>query len=217
MPKLPDSGFDRVAPFYDKLARLVYGSSLQEAQLYLLPFIPPQSRVLVIGGGSGWLLEQLILTGKQLDILYLEAAPGMLALAKTKYSQLKACPGCRVTFRLGTEATLLPHEQFDVIITPFILDLFPLQRLHQLMQRLSDALVANGVWLFADFWPVRKPTPWWQKALVWGMYTFFGIVSGVEAKKLPEYKVQFDKIGMHEIASQSFYSGFVQGKVFRRK
>ncbi|MBC5993458.1 class I SAM-dependent methyltransferase [Pontibacter cellulosilyticus] len=217
MPKLPDSGFDRVAPFYDKLARLVYGSSLQKAQLYLLPFVPDKSRVLIIGGGSGWLLQQLILTGKQLDILYLDASPAMLHHAKSKYSQLSFSHSCKVEFRLGTEAALLPHDEFKVIITPFLLDLFPPQRLQQLMQRLSDALASGGQWLFADFWPVQQPARWWQKVLVWGMYTFFGAVSDVEAKELPDYGVYFKQLGLQEVSTKSFYAGFVQAKVFERK
>ncbi|GAB3193762.1 ubiquinone/menaquinone biosynthesis C-methylase UbiE [Pontibacter aydingkolensis] len=216
MPNLPDSGFDKVAPFYDALARLIYGDALQKAQLYLLPFIPDKSRVLVIGGGSGWLLKQLILTGKQLDILYVDASPRMLNKAEAKYKSLVQPHSCQVIFRLGTEAALAPHEQFNVIITPFLLDLYPPQRLRRLMQKLSGSLTAGGLWLFADFCPVQYPMPWWQKTLVWGMYTFFGAVSGVQAKKLPEYDFHFDSLGLQKIASESFYSEFVQGKVFIR-
>lgn len=216
MSRLPDSGFDKVAPFYDALARLIYGDALEKAQLYLLPFVPDQSRVLVIGGGSGWLLQQLILTGKQLDILYLDAAPGMLTRAKAKYKSILRSHSCQVSFRLGTEAGLKPDEQFDIIITPFLLDLFPPKRLHQLMQRLSAALVPAGKWLFADFWPIKQPSPWWQKVLAWGMYTFFDALSGVEAKQLPDYGRHFQELSFREVASQQFYGGFVQAKVFER-
>ncbi|WP_299818898.1 class I SAM-dependent methyltransferase [uncultured Pontibacter sp.] len=216
MPTLPDSGFNRVAPFYDSLARLIYGDALQKAQLHLLPFIPDQSKVLVIGGGSGWLLEQLILTGKQLAVLYLEAAPGMLTRAEAKYKSITQPHACQITFRLGTEAALQPHEHFDCVITPFLLDLFPPKRLQQLMQKLSAALTPEGRWLFADFWPVQQPAPWWQKVLTFGMYTFFGAVSGVEAKKLPDYSRHFQELDFREIATRPFYGGFVQAKVFER-
>ena len=216
MQKLPDSGFDRVASFYDRLARLVYGDALEQAQLYLIPFIPANCRVLVIGGGSGWLLQQLVLTGRQLDILYLDAAPGMLKRAEAKYKSMHLPHSCQVTFRLGTEAALQPHEQFDVIITPFLLDLFPPQRLHQLMQQLAAVLAPAGKWLFADFWPVKQPIPFWQKLLTWGMYAFFGAVSGVKARHLPNYGRHFQDLGFKEVATQQFYGGFVQAKVFRR-
>lgn len=216
LPTLPDSGFDRAANFYDPLAQLVYGNSLRNSQLYLLPFIPDNCRVLVIGGGSGWLLEQLLHTGKQLDILYLEASPKMLQKAEQKYTQLRHACTCKVDFRLGNEEALLQHEQYDIVITPFLLDLFPPKRLQQLMQKLDKALSENGLWLFADFWPVQHPPAWWQKILIWGMYVFFGAVSGVEAKELPDYAKHFQRLGYGEVASESFYGGFVQAKVFER-
>lgn len=218
MPKhLPDSGFHYTAPFYDRLAKFVYGNSLQQAQLALLPFLPRQGRLLVIGGGSGWILEQVLQTEKQLDILYLDAAPAMLERARAKYTKFSHPHNCTVKFRLGNEQQLQPQEQFDVILTPFLLDLFPPQRLQQLMQKLHTALVPDGLWLLADFWPAQQPPPLWQKVLVWGMYMFFGAISGVEARQLPDYGAHFSSFGLSEKYSSSFYGGMVQAKAFANR
>ncbi|WP_162053527.1 class I SAM-dependent methyltransferase [Pontibacter pamirensis] len=214
MPNLPDSGFHRVASFYDRLARLVYGDALEQAQLSLLPHLPQQGRVLVIGGGSGWILEQLLLAGKQLDILYLDAAPAMLQRARHRFERFRQPHQCMVSFRLGTEQALQPHEQFEAVITPFLLDLFPPLRLQQLMQTLAAALTPHGRWLFADFWPMQQPPPLRQRLLVWSMYSFFGFVSGVKAKQLPDYTAHFNSLGFKEEFSRSFYEGMVQAKVF---
>ncbi|RDV14652.1 class I SAM-dependent methyltransferase [Pontibacter diazotrophicus] len=214
MPNLPDSGFHRIASFYDRLARLVYSDALEQAQLSLLPHLPQKGRVLVIGGGSGWILDQLLLTGKQLDILYLDAAPAMLQRAQYRFERFQLPHQCMVSFRLGNEQALQPHEQFGVVITPFLLDLFPPSRLTQLMQTLSAALTPTGRWLFADFWPMQQPPPLRQQLLVWGMYTFFGLVSGVKAKQLPDYATHFSSLGFEEKYSSNFYGGMVQAKVF---
>ena len=216
LPNLPDSGFHRVASFYDWLARLIYGDALEQAQEALLPHLPPQGRVLVIGGGSGWLLEQLLKTGRQLEILYIDAAPAMLQRAQQRYIGSQQPHQCSIAFRLGTEQALQPQEQFDVVYTPFLLDLFPPRRLQQLMERLTDALTPNGIWLFADFWPQQQPPPRWQKLLIWGMYAFFGTVSGVKARQLPDYAQHFKSLGFQELYSRSFYKGMVQAKVFVR-
>jgi ubiquinone/menaquinone biosynthesis C-methylase UbiE len=217
LPNLPDSGFHRVAPFYDQLARLIYGDALEQAQRSLLPYLPDQGRVLVIGGGSGWLLEQLLHTGKQLDILYIDAAPAMLQRAERRYTRFQQPHRCTVSFRLGTESALRPQEQFDVVYTPFLLDLFPPLRLQKLMASLAAALHPTGCWLFTDFWPVRQPLPYWQRLLIRSMYAFFGVVSGVKARELPDYASQFQRLSYREIYSQSFFSGMVQAKVFRRE
>ncbi len=121
-----------------------------------------------------------------------------------------------VEFRQGTDADLHPGEQFDVVITPFILDLFPEKRLTQLMQRLYAVLIPEGVWLFADFCPVQQKPPFWQKLLAKSMYLFFGILSDVKAKQLPDYKTQFSELNLQEQATKSFNKGFVQAKVFRK-
>ncbi len=210
MPTPPDSGFDRVAAFYDPLARLVFGSSLQRAQLWLLPFIPDDATILIIGGGSGWLLQQVLIQTSPKHILYVEASEKMLQKAR----QQTSAPSI-VTFRHGTEASLQPDEQFDVIITPFILDLYPEPRLTQLMHRLHAALRPKGLWLFADFWPAEQKPPMWQKLLAKSMYLFFGLLSNVQARHLPNYSLYFDDLGLQEKDSASFYGGFVQAKVFK--
>ncbi|MFD3002498.1 class I SAM-dependent methyltransferase [Pontibacter toksunensis] len=214
MPNLPDSGFHRVASFYDRLAHLVYGNALERAQESLLPHLPNKGRVLVIGGGSGWILEQLLITGKQLDILYLDAAPAMLQRARHRFDCFQQPHHCSVSFRLGTEEALQPHEQFERIITPFLLDLFPPSRLQQLMQTLAAALTPHGYWLFADFWPLQQPPPLRQQLLIRGMYTFFGLISGVKAKQLPDYASHFRSLSLEETCSSSFYGGMVQAKVY---
>ena len=216
MPRLPDSGFDRVASFYDRLARLVYGHALEEAQVALLPFVPPRGRVLVIGGGSGWLLERLLQTGRQLDILYIDAAPAMLQRARRRYIGFRQPHRCTVSFRLGTEQALQPQERFETIFTPFLLDLFPPRRLQRLMGALAAALTPNGSWLFADFWPLQQPPPRWQRLLLRGMYLFFGLISGVKARRLPDYALHFEALHFREVYSRSFFRDMVQAKVFVR-
>ncbi|WP_317175560.1 class I SAM-dependent methyltransferase [Pontibacter beigongshangensis] len=201
---------------YDVLARLVYGSSLQRAQQALLPFIQEHDRVLIIGGGSGWLLEQVLVSCPGLQVLYLEASPKMLQLAKHRFQQLNA-PGATVAFRLGTEAALERTEVFDKVVTPFLLDLFPPQRLRPLMERLARHLAPEGLWLFADFWPVATPPPWWQRFLIRSMYAFFGTISNVQASTLPVYQDHFKKLQLQEVYTKPFFKGMVQAKVFRRE
>lgn len=194
----------------------MFGSSLQQAQQALLPFIPEGARVLLVGGGSGWLLEQLLQSGKTLDVLYLEASPKMLHLARKRYINYPATHSCIVHFKLGTEAALSPPQQFNVVLTPFLLDLFPAQRLHLLMQRLAAVLAPQGLWLFADFWPATQPAPLWQKLLERSMYFFFGVLSGVKARRFPDYGRHFTALGLVQTHSFTFYSGMVQAKVYRR-
>jgi len=217
LPQLPDSGFDHVASFYDPLARLVFRDAQLRAQMVLLPFIEDNTRVLIAGGGSGWLLQQLLNTGKQLHILYLDASPKMIEMAERRNRQQLTQSYASVEFRVGTEQAILPAETFDYIVTPFLLDLFPERRLEKLMRRLNQAMAQNGKWLFADFWPARQPAPWWQKLLLKAMYIFFGLLSNVEAGHLPNFNHHFATLELKESYSANFYRGMIQAKVFSRQ
>lgn len=217
MHQTKDNGFDRVASFYDPLARLVFRDALLHAQAVLLPYIKEHSSVLIVGGGSGWLLMKLLEQRKNLRILYLDASSEMIRLAQDRTSLLLEKSHCTVEFRTGTEHALLSRENFDVVVTPFLLDLFPNSRLTDLMARLRAALHEKGCWLFTDFWPVQQPPPLWQRLLLKAMYLFFGAVSGVKASKLPDFGYHFNQLGMRQNFSADFYRGMIQSKVFTRQ
>jgi tRNA (cmo5U34)-methyltransferase len=209
-----DTDFDRIAPLYDSLSRLVFGNTLRQAQVAHLEAIPARARVLLIGGGAGWLLEQLLQRRPEIAVTYLETSPKMLRMARERISQNQTLASAFVTFRLGNEDSLAAEETFDVILTPFLLDLFPDQRLQHLMDRLYTTLSPEGLWLFADFWPVQSPAPRWQHLLLNSMYTFFGLMSGVEATRLPDFGKHFARLPLQESQAIVFYSGMVQAKVY---
>jgi ubiquinone/menaquinone biosynthesis C-methylase UbiE len=53
------NNYDRIARIYDKLSRMVFGKSIVRAQQSILPFITTPARMLIVGGGTGWILEEI--------------------------------------------------------------------------------------------------------------------------------------------------------------
>ena len=76
--------YDKVAFFYDRLATLVFGNRLQEARIANLDYIRPRDRVLVVGGGSGQLLEHLDQAGLQCHVDFVEVSAAMIHKAQMK-------------------------------------------------------------------------------------------------------------------------------------
>ncbi|MBC7920928.1 MAG: class I SAM-dependent methyltransferase [Ferruginibacter sp.] len=209
----PDGGFDRLAWAYDFLAALVFGHSLKTAQAHFLATIPAHSRVLLIGGGAGWLLNQMLVHRPLSRVVYVEASSRMLSLAKRKVQDLKHAP--LVEFRWGNETVIGAAERFDVVITPFFLDLFTRQRLQaSVMPRLAACLLPGGSWLFTDF--VHPPYPF-QKYLLWTMYRFFRLVCKIEAQSLPDYPPLFTAFGLQRTASRDFVGRMVVASVWRKE
>lgn len=203
------ASYDNSAWFYDKLSRLVYGRALIDAQVFLLQFIPPKSHILIVGGGTGWILDEISrLHPSGLEITYVEVAPKMMAL-----SQKRNMGDNKVVFFTDpVEDVSLPAD-FDVVITPFLFDNFEEETLQKVFGHIDAALKPGGLWLNADFQLSGK---WWQQALLKTMFLFFRLICNIEASKLPDIKKQFGQYGYTAVKEQTFFGEFVVAEVYER-
>lgn len=212
-PGRSSGNFDRIAWCYDALAGLVFGGSLQAAQRAALAGLPAGApHVLVLGGGTGWVLGEVLRRRPRATVLYLEASGPMLARAAA--FMRRAWPGAarQVEFRRGTEAALGPDERFDALITFFVLDCFPAAALGPALARLSAARRPGGPWLLADF---CRPRRGWQRALLGTMYWFFGAVAALHVRQLPDLHAALAGQGLQPAQQAFFFGGAVEGTVFQ--
>lgn len=198
-----DNGFDGIAPFYDAISRLIFGNALRKAQAYWLDQIPPNADILVFGGGSGWLLARMLAVCHPRSVLYIDASAVMISLARQKVTDDR-----RVEFRIGTEWSIQTTDRVDVIVTPFILDLFTEERLKTVMlPRLFSSLRSNGLWLCCDF---LEPRTWWQRALLWSEYRFFRTISRIEADHLPNWQTLLSShLSLNRCGMKPFFGGMI--------
>ncbi|MBD2715556.1 class I SAM-dependent methyltransferase [Microvirga sp. STR05] len=211
---LPDSGFDRVATFYDPLARLVYGRSLQAAQQEVLDAGLPAGapRLLIIGGGTGWILPEVLRRRPPAQVLYLEASPQMLARSRALLARELPGAAAQVEFRLGTEGALTPADTFDGIITFFFLDLFEPQRLRHIVDKLNEVRQPLAPWLLADF---AAPQRWWQRGLLAAMYGFFRLTTGISGRARPPIEAELARVGLAPAYRMGFFGGMVEAEVWQ--
>jgi ubiquinone/menaquinone biosynthesis C-methylase UbiE len=209
-------GFDIIAPYYDLLARCVFGNSICKSQLATLEFIPKDAVILIMGGGTGWYLKELLLCSKAKRVVYIDSSEKMLALSKNKMASFPQEMEL-VDFRLGTHTCIQPGERFDLIITHFFLDLFTDAQLNKLMQLLSTVLNKNCLWLCADFHlPDRGSGRWWKKVLIHLTYAFFRLCCNIKASRLPEIYRYFKANDMHSIYESFFYSQLIVTQVYKK-
>lgn len=207
--------FNFVAPVYDQLARLIFGKAIQESQSWLLPFIPENATVLIIGGGTGWVLIEMLQKTKAREIVYLEASEKMLQISRKRYDKSPKNPGTKLEFRLGTEDEIKDKETFDVIFTGFLLDLFKPAALNQLIQKLTGALNENGTWLVTDF-DVKNAVKFWQKALLKTMVQFFKVTANLQADSIPDVPAALAATSLSEIQNQHFFHRLIFSAVYRK-
>jgi tRNA (cmo5U34)-methyltransferase len=200
------NGFDRVAGVYDFLAQLVLGKAIQESQTFFLNDIPDGSNVLILGGGTGWILESLLAVKPNVKVCYIEPSSRMMALSKQKIST------GNIQFITGTEINIPQSSAFDAVITNFYLDLFNNDTLEDVLKTITRNLRPQGVWIATDF---IHPKSLWHRFLLKMMYGFFKVVAGIQATTLPHWEISLERHQLSTLRTQLFYSGFIRSKLLR--
>lgn len=204
------NNYDNAAPFYDQLSRLVFGRALVNAQVNLLKFVPPNSGILIVGGGTGWILEEISrLHSHGLLITYVELSAKMIALSKQRNTGDN-----KVNFINSAIENADLTTGYDIVITPFLFDNFKQPLANKVFSQLNTLLKPGGLWLYADFELTGK---WWQPLLLKTMHLFFKLLCGVEASKLPEVKALFNQNNYRLVQSKGFLGGFIYSSVYQKK
>jgi ubiquinone/menaquinone biosynthesis C-methylase UbiE len=204
------SGFDNIAFVYDQLAKLVFGKTIRNAQIHFLNFIPHKSSVLIVGGGTGWILSELAKVNPACNVWYVEASTKMLEQAKETIK----LASLNVQFIHGTGLDLQPFADtpFDAVIANFYFDLFMSPTLETALHQIVKVTRHGGLLFASDFLDNRI---WWQRMLLSLMYTFFRWCCSIEASNLPDWQTELKKNGFKEMKSKLFYKGFIKSSVYQ--
>jgi ubiquinone/menaquinone biosynthesis C-methylase UbiE len=203
------ANYDNSAWFYDRLSRLVYGKALVRSQVYLLKRIPESSNILIAGGGTGWILEEIAkVRPSGLTITYAEVSFNMMVLSKKRNAG-----GNKVTFVNEPVEKIQTDAPYDLVFTPFLFDNFTEETLQRVFSHIHSILKPGGIWLNTDFRPMGK---WWHALLLKSMIVFFRLICGIEAKKLPDIEKQFELHQYKLIDEKSFFGEFILSTAYRK-
>jgi len=202
--------FDRIAWGYDSMVKLVFGKTIRRAQTQMLQAIPPGSRVLIVGGGTGWILEELsVVHGTGLRITYVDSSAKMISLAKKRYAANN-----RVKFVNESILTTNLYGTYNVVITPFIFDVFSGHNAKKVFERINLHVKDSSLWLYSDFYS-KDGISLGQKMLLSIMYIFFRLLCGIEAKKLPDMDRHFKEHGYRLALEKNFLGNFITSRVYQ--
>ncbi len=202
--------FNSIAFFYDPLSRLVYGKSIRNAQIHLLSFIPPEANVLIIGGGTGWIIDEVTkIHSSGLRITYVDNSSKMIERSRKRKTGRN-----QFTFVEATiEELLLEPKQYDAVLTPFVFDVFSQSTAKEVFFKLEQSLKSGGLWLYCDF-QLTSTSKYWQKALIKLMYRFFRTTCKIEATKLPVISPYFSTY--KNITHKEYCKNFISVQVFQK-
>ncbi len=204
--------FDRVAPYYRSLERVVFGNQLQQARVAFVREISTPRRVLIAGEGDGRFLAEFVRAHPAAAIDCVDASGRMIELAR------RQVPGAKVRFLQGDIRKIeLPREHYDLLVTHFFLDCFTGAGLREVVQKLAGAGNREAVWLLADF---HLPSHGWRRwhAKIWlhAMYCFFRLTSGLESGHLDDPSPFLQANGFECVRRRGSRFGLIQSAVWHR-
>ena len=204
--------YDNVAGFYDKLSKLIYGDAILQSHLFLINAISANSSILIAGGGTGFILEEISKKyAVGLQITYVEISKKMMALSK------KRNVGNNTVFFINQSIHDVTFGQlFDVVITPFLFDNFNNGTIRSVFNKTNFFLKPHGFWLLADF-RLSENNNLWQKLLLKLMYFFFKIFCNIEASKLSDTGPLFIKNNYDIVSMKTFYKDFIYAVIYKKQ
>ncbi len=200
-----ESGFDFLAPWYDGLARYVVGKDIVNAQIHFLKSFKDCKQLLILGGGSGWILKPLRAACPDLQIDYIDISSVMIEAAKRNSGNHRW-----INFIQGTEDDI-PNRYYDGVITNFYLDLFDERSIGHIISRIRTSLTPSALCLVTDFVDEKR----WHRLMLWVMYRFFRITARIEATRLPDWQHEMNDAGLTLFDSKNFKRGFIKSNLYR--
>ena len=191
--------FEGIAWSYDTLKKLVFGDELDVAASHYLHKIPVGSNVLIIGGGTGRLLNDV---PEGVQITYIEKSGKMLEYARKRSSR-------DIHFQHIDFFDYQTAHCFNFVVCPFFLDLFNPELLNEVIIKLQNTLDPEGQLLVADF-SYRK------SLLISLMYKAFGVVSTISGRKILPIQDMLINAGFQLIDSATYFNGLVFSSRFQR-
>jgi tRNA (cmo5U34)-methyltransferase len=212
-------GFDLLSPFYDASVRLFFGRSLWKAQSYFLSQLPRAKHTLIIGGGTGKILEEMMHIDISDAYCYADISAQMIRLTELRISKRSPESLSPVTFITGTVDDVPSSFSFDLIVTPYLLDMIPHSELLTEMKKMDRLLSDNGKWLFTDFnYPKEKKVmSSISKLVVKALYVPFMLFAGIRNSSLPDFSSAFSSLGYKAEKEKYLLGGMLVTRVYVKK
>ena len=190
--------FDRIAPFYRSIEAIAAGNQLQECRLAHLSRVDAARNILILGEGNGRFLTECRRSLPKGQITCIDSSSKMLELARRRVKNSGQDPGSIQFIHANALEWHPAGPIYDLIVTHFFLDCFPIKPLETLIRKLSEAATPQAEWLVTDFAMPQSGLRRLRARIIHGLlYCFFGIVSNLPARTLTPPDAFLNAHGFH--------------------
>ena len=209
-------GFDRIAFFYDAMTCVASFNQINKSQLAFIEKLSTQSTGLVIGGGTGYFLQQLLKTNRTIHVTYVDASAKMIAYARKRVLKHLPAELHRVAF-VCKPVEELDLGAYDVIVCNYFLDLFEDAQVATLITSFSKQMSENALLYVTDFsipsnGMLRTGTHVGLRMLYW----LFGKAVYLPTRQLPTIDPLIKQYGFTVIHTKLFLQGVLTCTVYQK-
>jgi SAM-dependent methyltransferase len=170
---------------------------------------------LVIGDGDGRFTARLLGANSAIRIDAIDASPAMLrALIRRAGANAS-----RVRTEVRDASNWQPSNPapYDLVVTHFFLDCLAPAKIDSLAQKIHVASAPNLLWVISEF---AIPQSWFGRVvaqpLIAALYHAFGLLTGLEVRKLPDHAAALTSAGFRCIARRTRFCGLLTSELWTR-
>jgi ubiquinone/menaquinone biosynthesis C-methylase UbiE len=184
-----------IAWYYDALAQFIFGNRLENSKRAHLHFIEENNKILIVGGGTGKLIEYIENIDRNVAVDFVEPTANMFFRAKR-----------RLFSTIDAQFYQIPIQEFsgsgyDIIITNFFLDQFDEEEATTIVQHLKTKLNCGGRFIFSDFIKTENLR---DQIISKVLFIFFRLLTRSSTNNFPPYEKIFLSSGFKKITSMKY-------------
>jgi len=208
--------FDRLAHAYRWLEYLSFGRSLERCRFFFLPELSTVKHVLALGDGDGRFLARLLAANSTTKAEAVDASGAMLRLLKKRAASV-GCPERLRTQHCSVQEFQPSGTKYDLVVAHFFFDCLTDRELQELIARLSPFLTEDARWIVSEF---AIPPEGWRalaaRLLIASLYAAFRWLTGLQVRKIPDYRSILEKSGFQIARTNDFLRGLLRSELWRR-
>ena len=210
-----ESGYDRLAKIYWLIEWTLFGGDLQRARTCLLDTLPQCKRMLILGDGDGRYLKEFVRIQSASEVTSVDQSGVMIERQVASVNSLSCNPSIEWVHD-DAKKLKFPKGEFDGLSMLFFLDCFRADEVREILPRFLGWVAPGGVIHFVDF---QEPAAgWWRlrgRLYLKLMHWFFGWQTGLENRKLVNFREEFNRLSVSLVAERVTCKGLIRSSIYR--
>ncbi len=210
---------DRLAPYYETLERLAFGSYLEQMRFAFLGEVNKAERAILCGDGDGRFLAALLHANARVQVDCVDLSGRMIEIAQRRVVNMGPSFRERVRFFVGDAREFQPQANgYDLIATHFFLDCFSQAEVEELVARVASWAMPGARWMVSEFHEAETLLGGvWTRVVIRGLYAAFRLSTGLRVTRLPDYAAALAQQGYSLRTEKNKLAGLLQSSLWESR